>query len=63
MEKCRKKWKTMKMGQILMEKGQNWWKGNKITFCGLLSEKYGKMSQKVKNDENGSDIHEKGQNW
>ena len=36
---------------------------NKMTFCGLLSEKYGKMSQKVKKDENGSDIDEKGQNW
>ena len=32
-------------------------------FFGFLSEKYGKMSQTVKNDENGSDIDEKGQNW
>ena len=29
----------------------------------ILSEKYGKMSKKVKNDDNGSDIDEKGQNW
>ena len=28
----------------------------------IFSEKYGKMSTKVKNDENGSDIDEKGQN-
>ena len=27
-----------------------------------FSEKYGKMSKKVKNDEKGSDIDEKGQN-
>ena len=27
-----------------------------------FSEKYGKMSKKVENDENGSDIDEKGQN-
>ena len=33
----------------------------KIAF-GFFSEKYGKMWKKVKNDENGSDIEEKGQN-
>ena len=35
----------------------------KIIFFGFLSEKDGKMSKKVKKDENGSDIDEKGQNW
>ena len=28
----------------------------------IFSEKYGKMSKKEKNDENGSDIDEKGHN-
>ena len=28
----------------------------------IFSEKYGKMSKKVKHDGNGSDIDEKGQN-
>ena len=43
------------------EKGQNWWKMRKIIFCGFFSEKNRKMSKKVKNDENGSYIAEKGQ--
>ena len=30
-------------------------------FC-IFSGKYGKMTKKVKNDEKGSDIDEKGQN-
>ena len=38
-------------------------KNEKIIFVGFLSEKYGKLSTKMKNDENGSDIDEKGQNW
>ena len=29
----------------------------------IFSEKYGKMSKKVKNDEKGWYIDEKGQNW
>ena len=33
----------------------------KKLFVVFFSEKYGKMSKKVKNDENGSDIDEKGQ--
>ena len=38
-------------------------KNEKITCFGFFSGKDGKMSNKVKNDEKGSDIHEKGQNW
>ena len=38
-------------------------KWKRITFFSIVSEKYGKMSKKVKNDENGSDIDKKGQNW
>ena len=34
----------------------------KIIIFGFFSEKYKKMSKKVKNDENGSDIDENGQN-
>ena len=37
-------------------------KNKKILFFGFFAEKYGKMSKKVENDENGSDIDEKGQN-
>ena len=33
----------------------------KIIIFGFFSEKYQKMSKKVKNDENGSDIDENGQ--
>ena len=29
----------------------------------IFSEKYGNMSKKLKNDENRSDIDEKGKNW
>ena len=60
MKKCRKRWKMMKMGQILMKtvKINNKWK--KIW---IFSQKYGKMSKNVQNDENGSDIDENGQNW
>ena len=35
----------------------------KNIFFWSFSEKYEKMSKKVKNDEKGSDIDEKGQNW
>ena len=35
----------------------------KNTIFSIFSDKYGKMSKKVKNDENGSDIDEKGKNW
>ena len=34
----------------------------KVLFLVFFSEKYGKISKKVKNDENGSDIDENGQN-
>ena len=34
----------------------------KIIFFGFFSEEYGKMWKKVTNDENGSDIDEKGHN-
>ena len=53
----------IKKGQILMKKvkiDKKWKKNNIYSF---FSEKYGKMSKKDKNDENGSDIDEKGQNW
>ena len=62
MEKYRKKWKTKKKGDILMKrvKIENNEKNN--IFCSF-SEKYGKMSKKVKNDEKGWHIDEKGQNW
>ena len=52
----------MKMGQILSKKVKidEKWKNN---IFGFLSEKYGKMSKKLKNDEHGSDIVEKSQNW
>ena len=36
-------------------------KNEKIIFFGFVQEKCGKMSKKMKNDEKGSDIHEKGQ--
>ena len=36
-------------------------KNEKNHICGIFSGKYGKMSQKVKNDEKGSYIAEKGQ--
>ena len=58
--KMSKKVKNDENGSDIVWKSQNWWKMNKIIFCGFLSEKYGKMSQKVKNDD---DIDEKGQNW
>ena len=38
-------------------------KNEKNNIFWIFSEKYGKMSENVKNDENGSDIDEKGQNW
>ena len=38
-------------------------KNEKIIFVGFFSGKYGKMSKKVKNDEKGSDIAEKGPSW
>ena len=61
-EKCRQKRNMIKMGKILMKKVKidEKWKNN---IFGFLSEKYGKMSQKETNDENGSDIDDKGQNW
>ena len=34
----------------------------KIISVGFFSEKYGKMSKNMKNDENGSDIDENNQN-
>ena len=52
----------MKMGQILMKKvkiDEKW----KHSIFSIFSEKYGKMSKKDTNDESGSDIDEKGQNW
>ena len=52
----------MKMGQILIKKVTIDEKCNNNIFS-IPSEKYGKMSKKVKNDEHGSDIDEKGQNW
>ena len=38
-------------------------KNEKDNICCIFSGKYGKMSKKVKNDEAGSDIAEKGPNW
>ena len=35
-------------------------KKKKNDICWIFSGRYGKMSKKVKNDENGSDIDEKG---
>ena len=52
----------MKMGQILIKMSQLMKKCKNNIFS-IFSEKYGKMSKKVKNDENGSDIEKKGQNW
>ena len=62
MEKCHKKGKMMKKGQILLKKAEldEQWEMN---IFWIFSGKYGKMSQKVKNDEKGSDIAEKGLNW
>ena len=37
-------------------------KNEKMIFFWIFSEKYGKMSKKVKHDENGQDIDEKGSN-
>ena len=37
-------------------------KNEKNNIFWTFSEKYGKMSKKVKNDENGSDIDKNGQN-
>ena len=37
-------------------------KNEKNDIFWIFSEKYRKMSKKVENDENGSDIDEKGQN-
>ena len=53
--------KKGKMGQILMKtvKINEKWKNN---YFWIFSEKYGKMSKNVKNDENGSDIDENSQN-
>ena len=59
MKKCRKKWKCVRY----------WWKRSKLmkneknNYFWIFSEKYEKMSKKVKNDENGSDIDENGQRW
>ena len=38
-------------------------KNKKNNIFWIFSGKYGKMSKKVKNDEKGSYIAEKGQNW
>ena len=62
MEKCRKKSKMIKMGQILIKKVKIDEKCKKQYFFDF-SEKYWKMSKKLKNDENGSDIDEKGEHW
>ena len=61
METCRKEWKMMKIGQILMNKVKIDEKWKKNIFW-IFSEKYGKMSKNMKNDENGSDIDENNQN-
>ena len=37
-------------------------KNEKNNMFSIFSEKYGKISKKDKNNENGSDIDEKGQN-
>ena len=50
----------MKIGQILMERSKLM-RNKKNTIFGYFSEKYSKISKKLKNDENGSDIDEKGQ--
>ena len=53
----------MKIGKILMKRERGKGKGifklmrnKKNTIFGFFSEKYRKMSKKLKNDENGSDI-------
>ena len=61
MGKWRKKGKTIKKGDLLMKKvkiDKKW----KNKFFWIFSEKYGKMSKKVKNDEKGWYIDKKGQN-
>ena len=61
MKKCGKRRQMMKMGQILMKTGKinEKWKNN---YFWIFSVKDEKISEKVKNDENGSDIDENGQN-
>ena len=49
------------MGQILMKKVKIDEKMKNNIF--RLFRKYGEVSKKVKNDENGSENDEKGQNW
>ena len=53
----------VKKGDILIRKGKidKKWKQNNIFR--FFSGKYGKMLKKVKNDEKGWYIDEKGQNW
>ena len=55
--------KVMKKDQMLLKKARidEQLKNNDIFW--ISSCKYGKTKKKVKNDEKGSDIDEKGQNW
>ena len=60
MEKCGKKWKMMKKGNNILLKKAKLIKNQKNNICWISSGKYGKMWKKVKNDEKGSYIAEKG---
>ena len=62
MEECRKMWKMMKMCQILMKTVKINEKWKKI-ISGFFQKNMDNLSEKVKNDKNGSDIDEKSQNW
>ena len=52
----------MKKGQILLKKAQIDEKRKNNIFC-IFSWKYEKIYKRVKNDEKGSDVAEKGPNW
>ena len=52
MEKCKKKWKNHENSSDIDEKGRNMINEENTIFS-IFSEKYGKMSKKVKNAEHG----------
>ena len=52
----------MEKGHILLKKAQIDEKRNNNIFW-IFSWKYGKLCKRVKNDEKGSDVAEKGPNW
>ena len=65
----RKIWKNVKKSEKWWKMVTNCWKRTKSMknkknyIFWIFSGKYGKMSKKVRNDEKGSCIAEKGQNW